>query len=173
MSENECLIDARVEDALAILTPGGADLMTDEPRMGWDDRDRHEAADDTAHTLVRLTDVGLELADPTDDVRGHKVVDRNGDEVGKVDGLIVDEQERRVRFLEVGSGGFLGLGQRKVMVPVEAVTRVDEDAVHISPGREHVAAGPAYDPEVVVEHRYYEDVYGYYEYPPFWGPFPR
>jgi sporulation protein YlmC with PRC-barrel domain len=143
--------------------------MTDEPRMSWE----HGSADDAAHTLVRLEDVGLDLADSADDVRGRKVVDRNDDEIGKVDGLIIDEQERRVRFLEVGSGGFLGLGQRKVMVPVEAVASVDEDAVHISHEREHVAGGPAYDPEVVVQRSYYEDVYGYYEYPPFWGLFPR
>ncbi|TDW79605.1 PRC-barrel domain-containing protein [Kribbella sp. VKM Ac-2566] len=128
---------------------------------------------DTAHALVRLTDVGLELADPADDLRGLKVLDRNDDEIGTVDGLIVDEQERRVRFLEVGSGGFLGLGQRKVMVPVEAVTSVDADAVHISQNRDHVAGGPVYDPEVVLERRHYEDVYGYYQYPPYWGPFPR
>ncbi|HZX05772.1 PRC-barrel domain-containing protein [Kribbella sp.] len=129
--------------------------------------------DRDAHTLVRLTDVGLELADLADDVRGRKVVDRNGDEVGKVDGLIVDEAERRVRFLEVGSGGLFGLGQRRLMVPVEAITRVEDDVVHVSQDRDQVAGGPTYDPEVVVERRYYENVYGYYGYPPYWGPFPR
>ncbi|TCC52171.1 PRC-barrel domain containing protein [Kribbella pittospori] len=127
----------------------------------------------SAHTLVRLADVALELADPADDVRGRKVVDRNGDQVGKVDGLIIDEAERRVRFLEVGSGGFLGLGEHKQLVPVEAITRVDEDAVHIAPERTQVAGGPAYDPDLEPERRYYDDVYTYYDYPPFGGPYPR
>lgn len=76
-------------------------------------------------------------------MRGRQVVDRNGDEVGKVEGLIIDEQERRVRFLEVGSGGFLGLGE------------------------------PVYNPNVVPQRDYFEDVYQYYGYPPFWGPFGR
>lgn len=60
---------------------------------------------------------------------------------------------------------------KKQLVPVEAITRVDEDAVHISPDREQVAGGPAYDPDVVPEPPHYEDVYSYYEYPPFWGPY--
>ena len=125
---------------------------------------------DAAHTLVRLSDTGLTLANLEDDVRGRKVIDRNGDEVGTVDGLVIDEEERQVRFLEVGSGGFLGLGAKKQLVPVDAITKVDEDVVQISHDRTHVAGGPVYDPEIVVERHYYEDVYGYYDYPPFWGP---
>lgn len=143
--------------------------MTDEPRMNSD----RGTEDSSTHTLVRLADVVLELADPADDVRGRNVVDRNGDEVGKVDGLIIDETERRVRFLEVGSGGFLGLGEHKQLVPTEAITRVDHDSVHISPERTHVAGGPAYDPDIDTGHRHYEDVYTYYDYPPFGGPYAR
>lgn len=68
----------------------------------------------------------------------------------------------------------LGLLQHKVLVPVEAITRVDTDVVHISADRERIAGGPAYDPEVVVQRNYCEDLYGYYQYPPFWaGPFPH
>ena len=52
------------------------------------------------HTLVRLDDVGLTLADPADDLRGRTVMDLNGDEVGKVDGLLIDEDEQRVSSLE-------------------------------------------------------------------------
>ncbi|HWD78419.1 MAG TPA: PRC-barrel domain-containing protein [Kribbella sp.] len=147
--------------------------MSDNPSMNSDPGTGASTEDRSAHTLVRLADVALEVADPADDVRGRKVVDRNGDEVGKVDGLIIDESERRVRFLEVGSGGFLGLGAQKQLVPVEAVVRVVEDTVQIAPERTHVAGAPAYDPDIEPERTYYEDIYGYYGYPPFWGTFPR
>jgi sporulation protein YlmC with PRC-barrel domain len=143
--------------------------MTDQPRMN-SDRGTEKGS---THTLVRLEDVALEVADPADDVRGRKVVDSNGDEVGKVDGLIIDEAERAVRFLEVGSGGFLGLGEHKRLVPVEAITGVDQDAVHISPERTHVAGGPAYDPDIELARRDYDDVYRYYAYPPFGGPYAQ
>jgi hypothetical protein len=75
-----------------------------------------------------------------------------------------------VRFLEVGSGGFLGLGEKKQLAPVDTITEVDDDVVQISPERTRVAGGPVYDPDVVPQPRYDEDVYGYYDYPPFWGP---
>jgi hypothetical protein len=74
-----------------------------------------------------------------------------------------------VRFLQVAAGGFLGLGERKLMVPVDAVTRVQDGKVHVDQTREHVAGAPEYDPEIV-EERYWASVYDYYGYTPYWGP---
>lgn len=125
-------------------------------------------ADETA-TLVRLGETDLTLANAAEDVRGLTVVDRNGDELGKVEGLLIDPDERRVRFLELGAGGFLGIGKKTLLVPVDAVAAVD-DQVHIDKDREHVAAGPGYDPELKVQRDYFEDVYGYYGFAPYWLP---
>lgn len=122
---------------------------------------------DTPHTLVNLTDSGLAVT-ADDDVRGREVVDRNGDEVGTVDDLVIDPEEKKVRFLQVGSGGFLGLGERKQLIPVDAIVRIDEK-VHIAQDRGHVAGAPAYDPDLVPAREYYEELYGYYGYPPFWA----
>jgi sporulation protein YlmC with PRC-barrel domain len=72
-------------------------------------------------TLVNLGDTGLTVADPNADVRGRAVVDHNGEEIGKVDDLLIDDRERRVRFLRVGHGGFLGIGASHFLVPVDAV----------------------------------------------------
>ena len=36
--------------------------------------------------------------------------------------LYVDTEDEDVRFLDVGAGGFLGLGEKHFMVPMEAVT---------------------------------------------------
>jgi sporulation protein YlmC with PRC-barrel domain len=58
--------------------------------------------------LVRLSDTELTVADPAADMRNRKVVDRDGEEIGEVDDLLIDAPEKRVRFLEVASGGFLG-----------------------------------------------------------------
>lgn len=126
---------------------------------------------DNTTTLTRLGDSDLTVANEAEDVRGRKVIDRNGDETGSVDSLLIDEPERKVRFLEVGSGGFLGLGKKQVLVPVDAVTRIDDDHVYIDRGREEVAAGPDYDPELTPapDRPYYEDVYVHYGYLPYWG----
>ena len=49
--------------------------------------------------LVKLDDTDLVLSDPNDDVRGRKVLDSFGDDIGHVNELFVDNAERKVRFL--------------------------------------------------------------------------
>ena len=93
--------------------------------------------------LVRLSDSDFVTANPEDDLCGKGVYDPHGQRMGSVEDLYVDRQEREVRFLEVGVGGFLGIGERRFLVPVEAVTRVSEDRVTVEPERTEKAEGPA------------------------------
>ena len=122
------------------------------------------------HSLVKLGDTELTVADKAEDIRGRTVKDRAGEEIGKVDNLIMDEQDAKVRFMEVAAGGFLGIGEKKFLIPVDAIARIDEDHVHVDQTRAHVASAPDYDPTLVPEWSYYEDVYGYYGFAPYWAP---
>ena len=125
-------------------------------------------------TLVRLSDTDFTVADAAEDIRDRKVIDRDGEELGEVDDLLIDEHEKRVHFLEVASGGFLGLGKTRFLIPVEAITRISDDTVYVNQTRQHIAGAPPYDPDLI--HRdagaggYYGDVYRHYGYPPYWGP---
>ena len=120
-------------------------------------------------TLKRLGDTDLTVARPEEDIRGRKVVDRQGEEVGKVDDLLIDDRENKVRFLQVASGGILGMGKDKSMIPVDAIQGMDEDTVHLDKTRADVASAPAYDPELASDRDYWGGVYGYYGYAPFWA----
>lgn len=120
-------------------------------------------------TLVKLSDANLTVADSNVDIRGRSVVDRNGDEIGTVDDLLIDDREQRVRFMQVASGGFLGLGETKFLIPVDAITRLGDDTVHIDQTRERVAGAPRYDPALVSD-TYWAETYGYYGYRPYWTP---
>jgi sporulation protein YlmC with PRC-barrel domain len=93
--------------------------------------------------LVRLGDSNFVLANPENDVRGKVVYDMERQRIGGVEDLYIDLQEREVRFLEVGAGGFLRIGEKRLLVPVEAVTQVAEDRVTIEPGRKEKVDGPA------------------------------
>ena len=93
--------------------------------------------------LVRLGDSDFVPANPEDDVRGKDVYDAEGQRIGSVEDLYIDPKEREVRFLEVGAGGFLRIGQKPFLVPVEAVTQVTEDRVTIEPERTRKVEGPA------------------------------
>ena len=120
-------------------------------------------------TLVKLSESNLTVDDPNEDVRGRKVIDTDGHEVGKVDDLMIDDREHKVRLLEVESGGFLGLGETKVLIPVDAITRITAEAVYINHTRQHVTRAPRYDPGLVKDERYLGNIYGYYGYRPYWG----
>ena len=78
-----------------------------------------------------------------DDLRGKDVYDAEGQRVGSVEDLYIDRREREVRFLEVGAGGFLGIGEKRFLVPVEAVVKVSEEWVAIEPDRTEKVKGPA------------------------------
>jgi sporulation protein YlmC with PRC-barrel domain len=117
--------------------------------------------------LVRLADSSLKIAQGSEDIRGREVVDKSLEEIGKVSELLVDEADNRVRFLEVRSGGFLGMGATEILLPIDAITSIDDDTVYIDQTRERIAQAPRYAPQLA-DDRYWEDVYSYYGYPPYW-----
>jgi len=121
----------------------------------------------TPGVLRRMSDMNLTLADPREDIRGRRVFDAQDQETGEIDDLLIDESERKIRFLRIASGGFLGLGQKTFLVPIDAIERVEPDRVRLRATREHVAAAPAYDPELV-DTSYYDNIYKYYGYSPYW-----
>jgi len=126
--------------------------------------------DDKAASLQKLSDIARTVSQDDEDIRGRNVKARDGEELGEVDDLLVDPAENKVRFLVVASGGFLGLGQTKSFIPVEAVSGITADEVRIDQAKDKIACAPTYDPDIVEERGYYEDLYGYYGYTPYWAP---
>lgn len=117
--------------------------------------------------LVRLSDTTLSPADPAEDVRGRTVIDADGEEIGRVHDLFIDEEEKKARFLQVASGGVLGIGAQHFLVPVEAVAQVEDERVHISRNRARLHDVPAYDPELADHSDYYANVYGWWGFAPY------
>jgi sporulation protein YlmC with PRC-barrel domain len=132
------------------------------------------AQNESQRKLLRLSDTQLTVADPAEDVRRRDVIDNDGERIGEVSDLIVDDRETRVRFLEVASGGLFGLGRQKSLIPVDAIVRIDDEAVHINQTRQRISEAPPYDPDLIKEEvgdeSYYGHVYRHYGYPPYWGP---
>ncbi len=120
-------------------------------------------------SIVKLGDSDLMLAEREEDVRGRTAIDRDGEKIGEVKSLLIDDEAAKVRLLELDSGGFLGLGGETRLVPVDAVTGLGEDTVYVDATREHVHASPVYDPKLVDEETYFGAVYDYYGYTPHWA----
>jgi sporulation protein YlmC with PRC-barrel domain len=120
--------------------------------------------------LKELAESGLSLAHEWQDIRERKVLDSNGVEIGHVSALFIDEGERKVRMLAIREGGFLGIGEHHVLLPVDAVDKVTENAVHVNQTKQHVVTSPVYNPTLVPErdHDFWDPYYSYYGYSPYW-----
>ncbi len=121
-------------------------------------------------TMMRLSDSEQILADPQQDIRGRTVVDREGKEIGKVDDLLIDTQQKRVRLIRVEHGGLFGVGSTPLFIPVETVERITDEVVGIDRSRGEVAEAPQYDPELIDGERYMGDLYRHYGQSPYWAP---
>jgi sporulation protein YlmC with PRC-barrel domain len=129
-------------------------------------------ADNEHGHLVRLRSTGQTILDPKDDLRRRTVTDVGGEEVGQITALIVDDKERKVRFLQVASGGFLGFGRRTTFIPVETIRDISPIVVHIDRTGQHVASAPTYDPEFIDDLALFAHIYGHYDLAPYWGAHP-
>ncbi len=120
------------------------------------------------HDILKLSDTKLTLSSPGEDIRGRKAVDSLGEELGNVDELMIDANERKVRFIRISSGGFLGMGKTHFLIPVDAISWIDAKIVHINHDRSKFVGAPKYNPDMV-DRAYLDSIYGYYDYSPFWG----
>ena len=100
------------------------------------------------------------------DLRGLRVLDADGEVLGRVDDLLIDHDV--VRFLIVASAGFLGIGVQRSPLPVDAVTGIADNQICIAQSRERVLSAPAYQPGLVDDRDYRERVFVHYGYPPYW-----
>jgi sporulation protein YlmC with PRC-barrel domain len=50
-------------------------------------------------------------------VLGMPVRNEQGREVGEIDNLLIDTHDGRISYVVIGLGGFMGVGEKKVVVP--------------------------------------------------------
>jgi sporulation protein YlmC with PRC-barrel domain len=110
-----------------------------------------ERTDQPHPNLAKLSDSEhVRLEEPWQDIRGLDVYDINGEQIGTVEDLYLDLDARLARFLDVGAGGFLGVGKKHFLVPVEEVSRdVGEERVTVTVPQDRVLGSPEFDPDVV------------------------
>ncbi len=122
------------------------------------------------HDLVKYSDSDLQVAEPWQEVVGSDVYDIDNDQIGSVEDLYVDRQTQEPRFLDVGAGGFLGIGEKHFLIPVEAVGNIAPDRVTLDHDQDKVKDAPAHDREdykrgdFAPDRDYQQEVYVYYGY---------
>ena len=56
-----------------------------------------------------------------EDLKGKKVMDANGENIGKVNSMLVDSQSGKVRYIMLTSGGVFGVGGEDYLIPWQAL----------------------------------------------------
>lgn len=77
---------------------------------------------------------------------GSPIFNASGDKIGDVKDVLFD-RSGKIRTVVIGVGGFLGLGEKRVAVPFEVVTYVDENderRVVVPLSKEALQSAPAY-----------------------------
>jgi hypothetical protein len=90
--------------------------------------------------------------------RGRTVVDRDGEKIGTLKDVYLDEGERP-HWGSVASGLF---GRREALVPLTAVDAAD-DELRLPFAREHVEAAPSVEPDVQLSPEDEERLAGHFE----------
>ena len=117
--------------------------------------------------LIKLTDSeDLRLREPLQNIRDLDVYDSNGEQIGSVEDLYVDQEAQFPRFLDGGAGGLLGIGKKHFLVPFEEVSRrvSEEERVIVNQNRDKVLGSPEFDPAEMPEVDFQRAVYAYYGY---------
>ena len=55
-------------------------------------------------------------------LKGEKVTNMSGDELGKIEDVMIDQEEGKIAYVVIKFGGFLGIGDKEFAIPWEALS---------------------------------------------------
>jgi len=107
---------------------------------------------------------------------GCKVENSKGENLGKIESLMLDLGEGRILYAVLSFGGFLGMGDKLFPVPVDAFQwRVDEkgnlERCVVDIDKDLLKDAPGYDRgnlPTVADRTFASRVYTHYGYTPYW-----
>jgi sporulation protein YlmC with PRC-barrel domain len=115
--------------------------------------------------LVKLDDFEGELEEHWQDARGLEILDKHGEEVGTVENLYIYEEAQAVHLLQAEIEG------RHLLIPVDAITSVQEDGVNVEQPKNVIVESPEHDSEEVPDRETSRAAHAHYGYPDLlvWG----
>ena len=106
-------------------------------------------------------------------VIGDAVVNRQGENLGKIEDLVIDPLSARVDYAVLSFGGFLGMGDKLFAVPLEALQLSREEKRFIlDVEKEKLKNAPGFDKNKwpdTSDRAFGTKVYSYYGYKPRWS----
>jgi sporulation protein YlmC with PRC-barrel domain len=106
----------------------------------------------------------------------YRVKSPQGEDLGKIEEVMIDMEVGRVAYAVLSFGGFLGLGNKWVPVPWDAVAlRPDEKVLLLNTEKEKLQKAPNFEATTLPElanRPWGAVIHTYYGYPPYWEKRP-
>ncbi|AAM31489.1 photosystem reaction center subunit H [Methanosarcina mazei] len=104
-------------------------------------------------------------------IKGDKVINTAGEDLGKIEELMLDLRDGRIAYAVLSFGGFLGLGNKLFAIPWSALSlRVHEHAFVLDIPKEVLEKAEGFDKDnwPVTNREWLSSMYSYYGYQPYW-----
>jgi hypothetical protein len=102
----------------------------------------------------------------------YRVKSPQGEDLGKLEEVIIDMEVDRVAYAVLSFGGFLGLGNKWVPVPWDAIAlRPDEKVLLLNIDKDKLQKAPNFEGPTLPElanRQWGAVIHAYYGYPPYW-----
>ena len=103
---------------------------------------------------------------------GDRVVNRKGEDLGKIEDFMLDPEQGRVGYAVLSFGGFLGMGDKLFAVPMQALKLSREDKWFVlDVDKERLKNAPGFDKDNwpdISDRTFGSSVYSYYNTKPYW-----
>ncbi|WP_048049651.1 PRC-barrel domain-containing protein, partial [Methanosarcina mazei] len=104
-------------------------------------------------------------------IKGNKVVNTAGEDLGKIEELMIDLDEGRIGYAVLSFGGFLGLGDKLFSIPWNSLSlRVHEHSFVLDVPKETLEKAEGFDKDnwPVTTRESLSQTYNYYGHEPYW-----
>lgn len=104
-------------------------------------------------------------------LKGSKVFNKAGEDVGKIEKLMIDLADGRIAYAVLSFGGFLGLGNKLFAIPWQALSlRQDEHIFVLDIPKKTLEKAEGFDKDhwPATNREWLSTLYSYYGYQPYW-----
>ncbi len=116
---------------------------------------------------IRASQAQTALPREIEGLQGREVVDRDGEKLGHIVDLLIDQFHTQNCFLELETDGFLGLGRTYLVAPLRW-DQVTNNPIVVDAAKEELHDAPEHDPSVPFSEEYETALAGYWNLPYHW-----